>query len=243
MRTAIAAAVSLLTLLACIAAPAGAKPSPPPAPQQDSVMGSALLDQPDLPNYATGIIVNATSDASGANPSGSVSVSSCCTTPPGQQNELGGPVTCVNISGGNHATIGVYGPVMAAPPYIGPGVFRLLGVVGLTDRGPGEADAFGYSVYRVLVAPGGDQFPPPITDCSYPIPLHYYDMESVFRNSAIPTTSPVPGWLQDFVVHDAPNVPTAKSQCMSGGWGQFGSMFNNQGQCIAYVERGPKPTT
>lgn len=42
------------------------------------------------------------------------------------------------------------------------------------------------------------------------------------------------------VVHDAqPPAPTSKAQCKDGGWQQFG--FKNQGQCIAFVNRGPKP--
>ena len=36
-------------------------------------------------------------------------------------------------------------------------------------------------------------------------------------------------------------VPTNKDQCKNGGWRSFGTMFRNQGQCVAFVERGPKP--
>jgi hypothetical protein len=35
-----------------------------------------------------------------------------------------------------------------------------------------------------------------------------------------------------------PAGPTAKEDCMDGGWAQFG--FKNQGECIAYVMRGEK---
>jgi hypothetical protein len=34
-------------------------------------------------------------------------------------------------------------------------------------------------------------------------------------------------------------TPTTKEQCKDGGWPQFG--FANQGQCVAFVERGPGP--
>jgi hypothetical protein len=34
--------------------------------------------------------------------------------------------------------------------------------------------------------------------------------------------------------------PTRKEECKKGGWRNFGSMFNNQGQCVAFVEHGPK---
>jgi hypothetical protein len=33
--------------------------------------------------------------------------------------------------------------------------------------------------------------------------------------------------------------PTSKDQCKNGGWRQFG--FTNQGHCVAFVQRGPKP--
>jgi virginiamycin B lyase len=34
-------------------------------------------------------------------------------------------------------------------------------------------------------------------------------------------------------------IPTSKDECKSAGWRAFG--FKNQGQCVAFVERGPKP--
>jgi hypothetical protein len=41
------------------------------------------------------------------------------------------------------------------------------------------------------------------------------------------------------VVTDAqPPLPTSKEQCKKGGWRNF-PQFKNQGQCIAFVERGP----
>jgi DNA-binding beta-propeller fold protein YncE len=36
-----------------------------------------------------------------------------------------------------------------------------------------------------------------------------------------------------------PRVPTTKDQCKNGGWRNF-PQFENQGQCVAFVERGPK---
>jgi hypothetical protein len=35
-----------------------------------------------------------------------------------------------------------------------------------------------------------------------------------------------------------PEEPTAKEQCKKGGYEEFG--FKNQGQCVAFVQRGPK---
>jgi YVTN family beta-propeller protein len=37
-----------------------------------------------------------------------------------------------------------------------------------------------------------------------------------------------------------PRVPTSKDQCKNGGWRNF-PQFKNQGQCVAFVERGAKP--
>jgi hypothetical protein len=42
-------------------------------------------------------------------------------------------------------------------------------------------------------------------------------------------------------VVDAPPLPTSKDQCKNGGWRNFADAFKNQGQCVAFVERGPKP--
>lgn len=45
----------------------------------------------------------------------------------------------------------------------------------------------------------------------------------------------------DIAVVDAPPFPTSKDQCKDGGWRSFGDTFRNQGQCVAFVQRGPKP--
>ena len=36
-------------------------------------------------------------------------------------------------------------------------------------------------------------------------------------------------------------VPGHKEECKDGGWRAFGDTFKNQGQCITFVQRGPKP--
>jgi hypothetical protein len=41
-------------------------------------------------------------------------------------------------------------------------------------------------------------------------------------------------------VIDAQPFPTTKDQCKNGGWRNYGTTFKNQGQCVAFVERGPK---
>ena len=42
-------------------------------------------------------------------------------------------------------------------------------------------------------------------------------------------------------ITDAPALPTSRDDCKNGGWRSFGATFQNQGQCVAFVQRGPKP--
>ena len=44
----------------------------------------------------------------------------------------------------------------------------------------------------------------------------------------------------EIAVTPSPRVPASKEQCKNGGWRNF-PQFRNQGQCVAFVERGPKP--
>jgi hypothetical protein len=43
----------------------------------------------------------------------------------------------------------------------------------------------------------------------------------------------------DVVVHDAPSLPQTAAACKNGGYSAY--RFKNQGECAAFVERGPKP--
>jgi hypothetical protein len=36
-------------------------------------------------------------------------------------------------------------------------------------------------------------------------------------------------------------LPESKDECKDGGWRNFGGTFKNQGQCVAFVQRGPMP--
>jgi hypothetical protein len=53
------------------------------------------------------------------------------------------------------------------------------------------------------------------------------------------TTGPIVLETGEITVHDSSPPPTSKDQCKNDGWATFG--FTNQGQCVAYVQRGPKP--
>jgi hypothetical protein len=35
-------------------------------------------------------------------------------------------------------------------------------------------------------------------------------------------------------------LPTTKNECMRGGWNSFGTVFKNQGDCVAFVAAGGK---
>jgi hypothetical protein len=59
-------------------------------------------------------------------------------------------------------------------------------------------------------------------------------------------TAPTPPPLVEFaarnvIVVDAQPLPTSKDQCKKGGWRNYGDTFKDQGQCVAFVQRGPKP--
>jgi hypothetical protein len=56
---------------------------------------------------------------------------------------------------------------------------------------------------------------------------------------AFPSTGLPPIFAGDLTVHDAVPPPTSKAQCRNGGWRDF-SGFKNQGECVAFVERGPR---
>jgi len=65
-----------------------------------------------------------------------------------------------------------------------------------------------------------------VPDCSIPEPEY-------IRNERVV--------VGDIVVIDAQSVPTSKDQCKNDGWRDYGDRFKNQGQCVAFVQRGPKP--
>jgi hypothetical protein len=44
--------------------------------------------------------------------------------------------------------------------------------------------------------------------------------------------------FKTYVTPSSQPVPTNKAECKKGGYAQFG--FKNQGQCVAFVQRGPK---
>ena len=121
----------------------------------------------------------------------------------------GGGVTCLSVIG-NTATIGYAGNAS-----VDHGTFMLpiVGFIKVVDGGPGGSqDRFA----EVGATPIGS----PPRDCSL----------------APSTTQFLPLVLGDIAVHDGLPPPTSKEQCNGGGFTDFG--FKNQGQCVAFVNRG-----
>ncbi len=103
--------------------------------------------------------------------------------------------------------------------------------------------------YRILTGPlAGTGFLAEVVDNGVTPPVgvptdtltYYQDL------AAPPTTCPAPVGgpgspllFGDVTVVDASPGPTSADACRDGGWARFG--FRNQGQCIAFIHRGPHP--
>jgi hypothetical protein len=129
---------------------------------------------------------------------------------------VSGHVTCMTVVG-NRATVG-----FAVDS--GFSVFGNLGhVIFVEDNGsPGAGRDLANDVETAL----------PPTFCAAPTD------EDLVPFPFIPIR-PQPIEAGDITVVDAQPLPITKEQCTDGGWKQFG--FKNQGQCIAFLERGPGP--
>jgi hypothetical protein len=174
--------------LAVIAAPASA------APGEDFVVGSGeiAVSFPGFPPVVLGVSVDAHSDPSGENPSGTFTIFFA----PDGAVLFGGPVTCLVITG-NIAIIGFEDAREG----------HLISEV-VDNSATGSPDTIG-------LVPGDTGCPPGSSP------------------SALPLVS------GDLLVHDALPL-TSKDQCKHGGWRDFtddeGQPFENQGECIAFVQ-------
>jgi|tagenome__1003787_1003787.scaffolds.fasta_scaffold20257367_1 hypothetical protein len=120
---------------------------------------------------------------------------------------ISGPVTCLSVTGPDQGAGTPTAPTQAILNIQDPG-FGIVTVV-LIDNGGNGADI-------MSTGPTGRR----PSNCS-PI-----DPEQVFPDTLTHGRA---------VVFDAPLVPTTKADCKHGGWRDFGSMFRNQGQCVAFV--------
>jgi hypothetical protein len=155
------------------------------------------------------LVVDAHSGSSGENPSGTVDVQF------GFFTDVDAQVVCLSVSG-NYAVVGFMGTYTVAFPTEPPRSGPFSGIVQIVDNGPAVA---GISPDLFAEHDAFDSTTPP--DCS--------------AAGARPVgTSQTFG---DFVVTDAPALPTTKDQCKNGGWRSFG-VFKNQGDCVSFVATG-----
>jgi hypothetical protein len=129
-------------------------------------------------------------------------------------DRVSGPVTCLRVTGPDQGAGTPGSPTTAILNVADPRGIVTLDVV---DNGGNGSDLM--SILTVFRQP---------TDCS-------------------PTSAPLfgPATLSSgrAVVFDASLLPTSRDQCKNSGWQSFGGAFKNQGQCTAFVERGPRTLT
>jgi hypothetical protein len=206
---------------AVLASPAAAIAQGPQVGQDTVVATNAFT--PFASNPYLGFSVDARSGASGENATGTISY--FFGTAGYNESVESGTVTCLAVSE-NRAVIGGYGlrrqggyVFSGVPPYVPPPPapygFHLI----VADNGPPGASPNGGPDEADLILAG----PAAPTNC---VGVSASRLGAAFG---------------DIIVHDAPALPTSKAQCKDGGWRTFGDIFTNQGQCVAFVERGPKP--
>jgi hypothetical protein len=192
-------------------------------PARDSVTGSATdcqdpptgcLELSPFSQYFS-LTADAHSGPAGENPTGTVNWRLNGGTP-SSAIATDTQVSCLSVTG-NVAIIGVTGshPGIATDLRV-----PVAALVRVTDGG---GPASGQDTFEIAGHEGdiGDPPLPGPTDCS-----------------SFPTGSCCS--VNDegnLVVHDAPPLPTSKDQCKNNGWRNFPG-FNNQGQCVAFVNRG-----
>lgn len=213
--------VSVVVLVACasgLPATAGAQ-----SVAQDSVVGSAYdcadgaSCEPDPSTTAfTDITADAHSGPAGESPTGTMQW---------RERFLGdfrvseAQVTCLSVVG-KTAVIGVTGTTLFSRLGFS---LQVAGLIRVTDGG-GPASGQDTFEFDINAQQAGPALPGP-TDCS-----------------AFPTGRPVHrNDGGDLIVTDVAPLPTSKDQCKNGGWGNYGASFKNQGQCVTFVERRPKP--
>jgi hypothetical protein len=133
----------------------------------------------------------------------------------GQGPDYAGTVTCLTVNG-RQATIGVEGTRRFGPPPPQP----FGGVLVVSDGGPSDAQPpWPDTLTFAEVGPPGP------ADCTALTPPPFVEFSA-----------------RNITVVDAQTLPTSKDQCKHGGWRDFGDTFKNQGRCVAFVQRGPKPS-
>jgi hypothetical protein len=198
---------------------------------QDSVTGAAfdcdqpacLPIEPGAPVSRSTATFNAASDPSGHTPSGTVEFGGAGGTP-GGTGGTEASVTCLSVAG-HVAIIGFTGRESG---FNDPDSW-VAGLIRVVDGGPPGSSL---DTWQIAITDSEMTF---VRDTPFPGPTDC----SSFAPPFVPSPSVmVEG---DIVVTDTQPLPTAKDQCKKGGWRTFGDTFKNQGQCVAFVQRGPNP--
>lgn len=210
-RTLLRTAAALGLALAAAAIGAGTAA----AQQRDSVTvtgGSVPLffvhDDPLFPVAFHDLDINAQSDPSGANASGTASFGLAGLS-------FSGPVCHLSVTGPDRGAGTATSPTTALFIFRDAGSGLLLETQVVDNGGNGKDLISGGGVAAVNAPCSPSSFATP--------PGARYALDTGRA-----------------VVFDAPLLPTSKDQCKKGGWQDFGDAFRNQGQCVAFVERGAK---
>jgi hypothetical protein len=206
--------------VAAIMVGALAVPSPSlSAPLQDSVTGSLALGFGAFPFFS----VSAHSGPSGEAPTGTLTYNTF--TPSNSTDFQSSAISCLAVTG-NTAVVGGFGVLRRR---------------GLGPTGPVETVT--NTGFVAVISDNGRVTPPPPGE-----PFPFSPDTFVLSFVTTPDCAAPPGTGISFtgngdlaVVDAQPPLPTSKDQCKNGGWRNYGSTFKNQGQCVAFVQRGPKP--
>jgi hypothetical protein len=218
-----------LILGCCVMALAAPVTAAGQSPGTDSVIGTASddctktveLDGQIVCAQMLSITVDVESGPVGENPTGTVDLRSLGMSP-GSSVITTSEATCLSVSG-RVAIIGLTGTGLQNPV-----LSFVAGLVRVVDAGglDSGADTFEFAYQRGPFS--GPPLPGPTSCSTFPgtfprDPFFFPD----FTNET-----------GDVVVTDAQPSPTSKDQCRNGGWRNF-PQFKNQGQCNAFVNRGP----
>jgi virginiamycin B lyase len=188
-------------------------------PPEDAVDGTLFTEAPcnppevgcTKPRYMFGV----SSGPSGERPTGQVFFVT------GERNGImvaSGAPTCLRVEG-RRASIGVE----LAPGDNPPGPPPRAAIIVVEDNGPAGTDRLAVQDLPAGSAP---------SVCPSPTA---FQLGPGFP----PADEPDDPGVVVVDVQPPARTPTSKEQCKDGGWRAFG--FRNQGQCIAFVARGPKP--
>ena len=206
--------------VACVAALVVAPAAGAQTGSEDSVRGFAQITGYPFPQMS----VDAHSGPAGENPIGTFSASLSARSL--SWTFSSSAVTCVAVAG-NQALV------------VGTGTYRTTTVDPVTGL-PIPPRTTWFSLY--VQDNGPPIFEPPVLESRDVASYVFPDTQPACTVPAVPPP-PTQGQFSsvgDLIVHDAPALPTTKEQCKNGGWTNFGSMFKSPGQCVAFVERGPK---